>query len=170
MPVKTKLKMAMMRAARFRLRSLGLAISRFTWARDSSPLMASTEWPKAIRMPNSPNDFARSVFLRKPRASALKCRLEGIGQRWQWRAVMQHRVNGPDHQDHDHHGGDLHYAQGLVTGFFNALDVFPPVINGHQKREGSSGVVYVELRRRRETWRAWRAGSSRVRRRRQTAH
>src|SRR5215472_15342280 len=80
MPVKTKLKIAMISAARFRFRSLGLAISRFTWARDSSPLIAKTEWPKAIRMPNMPKLFARSVCFRKPSASSLKCRLAGMGK------------------------------------------------------------------------------------------
>src|SRR5581483_6783881 len=32
--------------ARSRFLRLGALISRFTWARDSSPLIASTEWPK----------------------------------------------------------------------------------------------------------------------------
>ncbi len=39
--------------------SLGASISRFTWASDSSPLMASRLWPKATRMPIAPTSRGR---------------------------------------------------------------------------------------------------------------
>jgi hypothetical protein len=54
-------------------------------------------------------------------------------------------VNAPEEQDHDHDGGDLHDAESLVAGFFDALDVLPPVIDGDGGGEDGGGVVYVEL-------------------------
>ena len=50
-------------------------------------------------------------------------------------------------QDDHHYGGDLHDAQRLVAGFFDALDVFPPVINGYQQGKGGGGVVFIDMRR-----------------------
>ena len=67
-------------AARFRFLSLGCAISRLTWARLSSPLMASMEWPKAIRMPNRPKNGTSRVPLQESKsivAELADC--EGMG-------------------------------------------------------------------------------------------
>src|SRR6266850_396902 len=73
-PVKMKLKMPITTAAFFRLGSLGCSISRFTCASDSSPLMASTECPKAIMIPSRPNFVGRSLPFNQPSAALLKCR------------------------------------------------------------------------------------------------
>jgi hypothetical protein len=39
----------------------------------------------------------------------------------------------------------LHNAQRFVAGLFDALDVLPPVVDGHCRREHRGGVVSVEL-------------------------
>ena len=67
-------------------------------------------------------------------------------QRRQWRCVVNDRVEGPAHQYHHHHRGDLHYAERLVTGLFNPLDVFPPVITGHQQGKGGGRVIFIDMR------------------------
>ena len=45
------------------------------------------------------------------------------------------RVHAPDQQNDHHHRGDLHNAQRLVARFLDALDVLPPVVDGHQRRQ-----------------------------------
>src|SRR5208283_2194494 len=40
----------------------------------------------------------------------------------------QNGVDAPGDQDHDHDGGDLHDAHGLLAGFVDALNVVPPEI------------------------------------------
>src|SRR5579859_5123407 len=60
---------------------------------------------------------------------------------------MNDRIEGPAHQDDYHDGSDLHYAERFVAGFFYALDVFPPVINGHQQSERGGRMIQVDLRR-----------------------
>ena len=55
--------------ARRRFLSLGASISRLTWARDSSPLMARSVWPKAMRMPSAP--MIRGKFSSQPLEDSL---------------------------------------------------------------------------------------------------
>src|SRR5262249_53149714 len=77
MPVKTKLYMAMITAARFRFFSLGLANSRFTWANDSSPLMAREGVPKANQEAKEPRSPGKFGPFKKARGFALKRRIGG---------------------------------------------------------------------------------------------
>src|SRR5579864_1258168 len=62
-------------------------------------------------------------------------------------AVVKDGIESPAHQDDYHHCGDLHDAESFVTGFFNALEVFPPVVNSYEEGKGGGGVVFVEVRR-----------------------
>src|SRR6202042_1117738 len=52
------------------------------------------------------------------------------GGRRQMSAANEHRIYAPDHEDYHHHGGDLHNLHGLAARLLDALDVFPPVIDG----------------------------------------
>jgi hypothetical protein len=69
----------------------------------------------------------------------------GSGRRGQVRALGVDRIDAPDQQNHHHDRGDLHDFHGLFAGFFNALGVFPPVVDGDGCREDRRGLVHREL-------------------------
>src|SRR6266849_6848302 len=63
----------------FRFGNFGDSISRYTCARDSSPLMASTEWPNAMKMAMTPNICGKLLCASQPSALGLNRRLRGCG-------------------------------------------------------------------------------------------
>ncbi len=71
--------------------------------------------------------------------------VSGNRRRRQVRALHDHRENAPRQKDDHHHGCDLHDAQSLAAGLFNALDVCPPVIDCDHRREDRCGMVHIEL-------------------------
>ena len=92
------------RACRFF--SLGCAISRLTCASVSSPLMASTEWPKAMSTAMTPKWASRCPSASRGRAArALKCRFAenrpgADGLALPGEASRAHQTRS----DHHHHG------------------------------------------------------------------
>src|SRR5271169_3827772 len=98
--------MKISKPARSRFFSLGWAISRLTCARLSSPLMASSEWPRPIRMAMKVMEGA-TVPLSQPSASGLNLMFSGRGGH-RLVAGLENRHHAPDDQHHDHDSGDLH--------------------------------------------------------------
>ena len=66
-------------------------------------------------------------------------------RRRQVRALDDDGIHAPGEQDDHHDGGDLHDLHGFFAGFFDALEVFPPVIDGHRRGKEGRGVIHVEL-------------------------
>src|SRR5216683_4223455 len=83
-------------AAFFRFFNLGWAISRFTWARVSSPLMASTECPNPTNKMNMVKWLSQVPFsaVNHPRESLSRVipYFSGFGGTWKgaWKRVMVH--------------------------------------------------------------------------------
>ena len=75
-----------------RFGTFGWAISRFTCASDSSPLMARIEWPKAMRIPRAPICFSHPVPPSQPSASSLKWSSKGGSVAPRIHSVTQHQV------------------------------------------------------------------------------
>src|SRR5258708_1941306 len=172
-------------AARFRFLSFGLASSRFTWAKDSLPLMASTECPKAIRIPNMPRVLEKFVPFRKPSASSLKCRFEceGVGARFgeararglfayaeraargkQGAAFHVHRAHreGEEHaREHKPWGtlahGLLGNASGVKRGRGKVIQPHGggPPVGDERQHDRGGHDQAYPVRLRRECWRPW---------------
>ena len=67
------------------------------------------------------------------------------GRRRQMDTAHHHRENSPQQEDDHHHRGNLHDPQCLAAGLLDALDVLPPVIDGHRSREDRRGVIHIKL-------------------------
>ena len=72
--------MKITKPARSRFFNFGCAISRYTCASVSNPLMASSEWPRPIMMAIAVMDGA-SVPFSQPSASRPKCMFPRVRQR-----------------------------------------------------------------------------------------
>src|SRR5271167_1919017 len=65
---------------------------------------------------------------------------------WRERGVPEpNRVDAPADQDHDHDGGDLHDAHGLLAGFGDALDVVPPEVDGNENGEAGGAKSWRDV-------------------------
>ena len=67
------------------------------------------------------------------------------GKRRQVRTFDKQGIAAPEKQNHHHDGGDLHNPQRLVARLLNALDVLPPVVDGHRRGKHCRRVVQVKL-------------------------
>ncbi len=71
-----------------------------------------------------------------------------IGGGGEWRQLgMLHdgRINAPAEDDDNHDGCDLHDLEGLVAGLLDALDVFPPVVDGDDGGKEGRGFIDGEV-------------------------
>ena len=71
--------------------------------------------------------------------------ISGSGQRDVLVSVLEECEGGPAEEGHHHDGGDLHDPERFFAGLVDALDVFPPVINGNGEGEEDGSPVHVEL-------------------------
>src|SRR6266702_6410259 len=96
---------------------------------------------------NSEQPKQRNKFrsLEEPESVIAELEIRWRRQRWQVNSTHQQRIRAPDKQHHHHDRGDLHYAKSLVARLFDALDVLPPVIDGHSTRKYGCSGVHVEL-------------------------
>src|ERR1700676_385365 len=62
-----------------------------------------------------------------------------------WRHLNGRSKDGdraPNYEDDDHDGRDDHDLQSFAAGFMNALDIFPPKVEGDEDGEGcGKGVL-----------------------------
>ena len=54
-------------------------------------------------------------------------------------------VKTPSNEYHHHHSGELHDAKGFPARFGNALDIFPPEIEGDGDSNGRSRCIDVKM-------------------------
>ena len=54
----------------------------------------------------------------------------------------------PNDQDHHHDSGDDHDLHGFLTGFVNALDVFPPEVKHYQSAEDRRETILRKVSQR----------------------
>ena len=99
------------------------------------------------------NHFQDLAAIEPSQGSRIESDIGGKRKRRKVRPTNPNRVRAPYDENRHHHRGDLHDAQGLLAGFVNSLDIFPPEINRDQDRKKCrSGILMqdqidVEIRK-----------------------
>ena len=128
--------------------SLGCSISRLTWARVSSPLMASTECPKPTKRmiqvmltePGAVQPAQRFFVQRNHARDAAGWAATAMGAR---KTVMVHQISRITTItvviDHD--------LQRFLAGLVHALRILPPEISHHDHGQAGGEVVVGKMQR-----------------------
>ena len=91
--------------------------------------------------------------------------LARVGKGGRWPPTLKSVNRRPADQHYDHDGRDLHDPERFFAGFFDALDVLPPEVEGDGDGENDGGAVDADLGRAVEEMMNGGGESSRGRRR-----